>query len=69
MKTDLCFKPVMSIWETLRILKQLKRSPGGGTNVSLKVVEMLVVLLRCVNFGFWFHLGCSGENTIIIMYN
>ena len=26
---------------------------------------MLVVLLRGVNFGFWSHLGCSGQNAII----
>ena len=23
---------------------------------------ILVVSLRCVNFGFWSHLGCSGQN-------
>ena len=26
---------------------------------------MLVVSLRGVNFGFWSHLGCSGQNAII----
>ena len=26
---------------------------------------MLVVSLRDVNFGFWSHLGCSGQNAII----
>ena len=26
---------------------------------------MLVVSLRGVNFGFWFRLGCSGQNVII----
>ena len=26
---------------------------------------MLFVLLGGVNFGFWSHLGCSGENAII----
>ena len=31
----------------------------------MKGVGMLVVSLRGVNFGFWFHLGCSGQNTII----
>ena len=29
------------------------------------VVGMLIVSLRGVNFGFWFHLGSSGQNTII----
>ena len=31
----------------------------------MKGVEMLVVSLRGVNFGFWSRLGCSGQNTII----
>ena len=31
----------------------------------MKVVGMLVVSLRGVNFGFWPHLGCSGQNAII----
>ena len=31
----------------------------------MKGVGMLVVSLRDVNFGFWSHLGCSGQNTII----
>ena len=26
---------------------------------------MLVVSLRGVNFGFWSHVGCSGQNAII----
>ena len=36
--------------------------PGGG---GLKGVGMLVISLRDVNFGFWSHLGCSGQNAII----
>ena len=39
--------------------------PGGGGTPHLKVVRMLVVSLRGVNFGFWSHLGCSGQNAII----
>ena len=31
----------------------------------MKGVGMLVVSLRGVNFGFWSHLGCSGQNAII----
>ena len=30
----------------------------------MKRVGMLVVLLKGVNFGFWSHLGCSGQNAI-----
>ena len=38
--------------------------PGGGTP-HMKGVGMLVVSLRGVNFGFWSHLGCSGQHAII----
>ena len=31
----------------------------------MKGVGMLIVSLRGVNFGFWSHLGRSGQNTII----
>ena len=40
--------------------------PGGGTP-HIKVVGMLVVSLRAVNFRFWSHLGCSGQNAIIYL--
>ena len=38
--------------------------PGGET-LHMKGVEMLFVSLRGINFGFWSHLGCSGQNAII----
>ena len=38
---------------------------GGGVTPHMKGVGMLVVSLRGVNFGFWSHLGCSGQNAII----
>ena len=44
--------------------KTFPRGEGGGTP-HMKWVGMLVVLLRGINFGFWSHLGCSGQNTII----
>ena len=28
----------------------------------------MLVSLRGVNFGFWFHLGCSGQNAIIFSH-
>ena len=37
---------------------------GGGTP-HMKGEGMLVVSFRGVNFGFWSHLGCSGQNAII----
>ena len=39
--------------------------PGGGGAPHMKGVGMLVVSLRGINFGFWSHIGCSGQNTII----
>ena len=45
--------------------------PGGGGEGErggtphVKWVGMLVVSLKGVNFGFWSHLGCSGQNAII----
>ena len=37
----------------------------GGGNLHMKGVGMPVVSLRGVNFGFWSHLGYSGQNAII----
>ena len=34
----------------------------------MKGVGMLVVSLRGVNFGFWSHLGCFRQNTIIFSH-
>ena len=31
----------------------------------MKGAEILVFSLKIVNFGFWSHLGCSGQNIII----
>ena len=46
--------------------EQLPLHPGGGGENTAyeKGVVMLVVSLRGVNFGFWSHLGCSGQNPI-----
>ena len=38
---------------------------GGGGDYHIKRGGMLVVSLRGINFGFWYQLGCSGQNTII----
>ena len=40
-------------------------SPGGGDS-HMKPTGMLVVSLRGVNFGFWSHLGCSGQSANIL---
>ena len=47
------------------ILFSWEKAPRGGGTPHMKVVRMLVVSLRAVNFGFWSHLGCSGQNAII----
>ena len=39
--------------------------PGGGGDCHMKRAGMLAVSLRGVNFGFWSHLGCSGQNAVI----
>ena len=31
----------------------------------MKGMGIFVVSLRAVNFGFWLHLGCSGQSAII----
>ena len=41
---------------------------GGGGAPHIKGLGMLVVFLRGVNFGFWSHLRCSGQNAIIFSY-
>ena len=52
------FKPKFSRWlQTGKV--------SGGRTPHMKVVGMLVVSLRGVNFGFWSHLGCTGQNAII----
>ena len=43
--------------------------PPGGGGSHMKVAGMLVVSLRGVNFGLWSHLGCSGQNAIILSRN
>ena len=55
---------VKSTENALLVLKA-ELSRGVGWTPHMKVVGMLVVSLRGVNFGFWSHLGCSGQNTII----
>ena len=39
--------------------------PGGRGDSHMKGAGMLVVSLRGVNFRFWSHLVCSGQNAII----
>ena len=43
--------------QRLNVMEKRCADPGG--------VGMLLVSLRGVNFEFWSHLGCSGQNAII----
>ena len=38
---------------------------GGGGSSAYESGGMLVVSVRGVNFGFWSHLECSGQNATI----
>ena len=40
------------------------KTPRGGDSL-MKGAGMFVVSLRGVNFRFWSHLGCSGQNALI----
>ena len=39
---------------------------GGGGGSNLKGAGMLVATPRGVNFGFWSHLGCSGQTPLYL---
>ena len=40
---------------------KIRHFGNGGGDSHIKQMGMLVVSLRGVNFGFWSHLGCSGQ--------
>ena len=50
------------------VLEAILTTRAGGGGLHIKGAEMLVVSLRVVNFGFWSHLGCSGQNAIIFSH-
>ena len=47
-----------------RVQRRISMQSQRGTP-HMKGMGMLVVSLSGVNFGFWSHVGCSGENAII----
>ena len=63
------------LWPSVRISLRWTHSKGpkgvhpqggeGGGTPNMKEVGILAVLFRGVNFGFWSHLGCSGQNAIV----
>ena len=44
--------------------RRIRTTTSGGGNI--KGVGMLFDSLRGINFGFWSHLGCSGQNVIAV---
>ena len=57
------FLEVKAIFTALKSNVQVSRREGGDSH--MKGTGILVVSLTGVNFGFWSHLGCSGQNVII----
>ena len=47
--------------QQLQCLARQLAAPAGG-DFHMKQTGMLVFSLRAVNFGLWFHLGCSGQS-------
>ena len=52
-------------WVGLACERPTGSPKGGGGTPHMKGVGMFLVSLKGVNFGFWSHLGCSGQNAII----
>ena len=57
--------PILILWMAIIRWLRYPTPGGGGGTPHMKAVGMLVVSLRGVIFGFWSHLGCSGQNAII----
>ena len=53
------------VWVMISWSAKGPRGGRGGGTPHMKGVGMLVVSLRGVNFEFWSHLRCSGQNAII----
>ena len=47
-------------------MRGISSGGGGGGESHMKGAGMLVVSLRGLNFGFWSHLGCYGQNAIYL---
>ena len=75
---DICYKPSWILFLlTIQIFKDdetemvgerdFPTGEGEGGTPHMKGVDMLVVSLKLQIFGFWSHLGCSGQNAIIFI--
>ena len=64
----LLYKRLMGMcrWMGLHFYDSIDYNWPGGWTPHMKGVGMLVVSLRGVNFGSWSHLGCFGQNAIIL---
>ena len=52
-------------WKAEKTAKASRGITWRMGDFEYEKVEVLIVLLRGVNFRFWSHLGCSGETAII----
>ena len=50
----------------IKIVTPSDRVPPGDSH--MKGAGVLVVSFRRFNFGFWSHIGCSGQNAIIFSH-
>ena len=64
-KSDLVYLSLRRLFDWLKKSLLVVVPPRGGGTPHMKGEGMLVVSLRGVNFGFWSHLECSGQNAII----
>ena len=55
---------IIIINSNLTVVLSVYAKPGGTPHMK-GLGMILVVSFRGVNFGFWSHLGCSGQNAII----
>ena len=51
--------------EKIQACSRAREGMGKGGRGCMKRVRMFVLSLRGVHFGFWSHLGCSGQSAII----
>ena len=58
------FQDGRAVYAVHHTANEFVESPGGDSH--MKQTGMLVVSLRGVNFGFWSHLGCSGQSANIL---
>ena len=49
-------------------IEELRQGPGGGGRegvIHMKGIGMFIISFTFVNYGFWYHLMCSGRKANI----